>query len=118
MGFFAVGDSPGLWFVHATLVPLASFVLLLLVGGLRWYARSVRTSPAGGALFQMLGGDTPRRGAAFVATGAIGLAFLCSVIGAFRYSSDFHRKEALEADLRELHDKSGHSKENEEKAEG
>src|SRR5207302_5845939 len=86
------------------------------VGGLRSYARSVRTSAAGGSLFQMLGGDLPRREAAYVATGAIGLAFVCCVIGAIRYSDAFHQKELLESDLRALHDAPRHSKENDEQA--
>src|SRR5262249_49592799 len=41
----------------------------------------VRETPLGGSLYQWLGGDTPGRTAAYVATGAMGLAFLLSVVG-------------------------------------
>ena len=54
-------EHPGLLYVAATLLPLASFVLLLLAGALRLAARPYRDTPLGSALFQMLGGDRPNR---------------------------------------------------------
>ena len=61
---------PGLLFVLATLLPLASFVLLLLVGGLRNFVRKSPEGTFGETLYRLLGGPTPGRGAAYVATAA------------------------------------------------
>ena len=55
-------ENPGLLYVAATLLPLASFVLLLVAGGLRLAARPYRDTPGFGAsLYQTLGGDRPQR---------------------------------------------------------
>jgi NADH-quinone oxidoreductase subunit L len=82
-------DHPGLLFVAATLLPLVSFLVLLLAGALRAFARTARTtSNAAETLFQALGGDEPRRVGAFIATGAIGLAFILSAIGFFVHLHD------------------------------
>src|SRR5215831_16367505 len=77
---------PGLLYVAATLLPLASFFILLVVGGIRFFARRYSDTPLGNSVFQALGGDTPRKFGAYIATGAIGLAFILSLIGfiAFR----------------------------------
>ena len=83
--FHELQEHPGLWFVAATLAPLASFVLLLLAGALRWALRPIRETPSGQPLYQLLGGDQPHRTAAYVATGAMALAFLFSLIGAANY---------------------------------
>src|SRR5262245_38393990 len=73
---------PGLLFVAATLLPLLSVILLLLGGGLRNALRSSKNSGGVGAsLFHLLGGEVTGRGPAYIATGAIGLAFVCSLIG-------------------------------------
>jgi NADH-quinone oxidoreductase subunit L len=109
---FAVSENPGLWFLYATLLPLASFVLLLLAGGLRQYARS-----ANRGLYAALGGDTPGRGAAYVATAAIGLGFVLSAIGAVQFSGDFQKKEHLESFLRSEMNKAVHTKEQQEQIE-
>src|SRR5712692_4174786 len=88
-------DHPGLIYVVATLLPLVSFFLLLLVGGLRWALRPVRETSIGGPPYQWLGGDTPGRGGAYLATGAMALAFLLSLIGFIQYSSAHdHEPEA------------------------
>jgi len=83
--FHELQEHPGLWFVAATLMPAVSFALLLVVGGLRWALRSVRETGAGGSLYQLLGGDQPGRNGAYMATGAMALAFLCSFIGAIQF---------------------------------
>jgi NADH-quinone oxidoreductase subunit L len=88
------GDHPGLYFVTATLVPLASFTLLLLVGGARKAFRAWKNTPLGGRLFEMTGTEQQNRGAAYVATGAIALAFLLSMIGGIKY---FQEEGQLEA---------------------
>ncbi|HMC90047.1 MAG TPA: NADH-quinone oxidoreductase subunit L, partial [Gemmataceae bacterium] len=74
-------QSPGQLYVWATLLPLASFLLLLLAGAIRAAARPLRQTAAGAALYNALGGDRPVRAGAYVATGAISLAFVLSVIG-------------------------------------
>src|SRR6516164_3326059 len=81
------GAHPGLLFVVATLLPLASFVLILLARGLRLAVKPYRDSGLGG-LYQLLGGDREGRGAAYVATGAIGLSFVCSLIGFVLFLGD------------------------------
>ena len=75
--FDLFSEQPGLLFVAATLLPLASFVIQLLLGGTRNYLRSLRkpepdAPPTGDAL-----GMT----SAYIATGAMFLAFLLSLTG-------------------------------------
>jgi NADH-quinone oxidoreductase subunit L len=74
-------QNPGQLYVWATLMPLASFLLLLLAGAIRAAVRPVRHTPAGAALYNALGGDRPVRTGAYVATAAISLAFVLSLIG-------------------------------------
>src|SRR5262249_1855167 len=97
---------PGLLFVIATLLPLASFVLLLLVGGLRNALRRAPEGSFGETLYRALGGPLPGRGAASVAPAAIGLACVCSVIGFVLFTTGHaaHEKkvEELQAKIREL----------------
>jgi NADH-quinone oxidoreductase subunit L len=81
-------DNPGLLYVAATLLPAASFLVLLLAGGLRLALRGNRDSGFGAAIYQALGGDRPHRAAAFVATAAIGLAFVLSLIGFIYFLHD------------------------------
>jgi NADH-quinone oxidoreductase subunit L len=99
MMFHELQEHPGLWFVAATLAPLVSFVLLLLAGGLRWALRSVRETPSGQPVYQLLGGDQSHRTAAYIATGAMALAFLFSVIGALTYAG--HTSHGDHAQLEE-----------------
>jgi NADH-quinone oxidoreductase subunit L len=70
-------EYPGLLYVVATLLPLASFVVLLLVGGLRALARSLRPDSPN----WLEGGRHPGRGAAYIATGAIALSCVLAVMG-------------------------------------
>jgi NADH-quinone oxidoreductase subunit L len=81
-------EYPGRLYVAATLLPLASFVILLLAGAVRAAARPHRQSPFGAAIFQAFGGDTPGRIGAFIATAAIGLAFVCSLVGCIFFLED------------------------------
>jgi NADH-quinone oxidoreductase subunit L len=74
-------QSPGQLYVAATLLPLASFVLLLLAGAVRAAARPYRDTGLGAALYNALGADRPTRAGAYIATGAMGLAFVLSLIG-------------------------------------
>ena len=65
---------PGLFFVIATLLPLASFVILLLWGGLRWALRPARDSDPTATAFNAIGGNVGGPGPAYVATAAIAIA--------------------------------------------
>jgi NADH-quinone oxidoreductase subunit L len=105
-----VVEQPGLLFVIATLLPLASFVLLLLLGGLRWALRPHAVPGSGTeSLFRALGGAVPGRGPAYVALAAIGLAFLCCATGFGIYLSEHaHNEEAVqdfEKQIRALEEK-------------
>src|SRR5947209_253402 len=88
MGFPDFHEHPGQLFVVATFLPLASFVLLLLIGGLKRFLSARRENATAASLYGALGGDTPTRGGAYVATAAIGLAFVFSALGAFHYYHD------------------------------
>ncbi len=88
--FFDFGTHPGHLYVVATLLPLASFFVLILAGALRLFLRANRSSGFGTALYHLLGGDHPRRAPAFVATGAMALAFVLSVVGFVMYAQDNH----------------------------
>ena len=103
---------PGLLFVVATLLPLASFVLLLLIGGLRNAVRKAPEGSVGAKLYQALGGPTPGRGAAYVAVAAIALAFVCSLLGFILFTSTHaaheHQAEELQAQMRDLRLKRSH----------
>jgi NADH-quinone oxidoreductase subunit L len=112
-------EHPGLWYVLATLLPLASFVVLLLVGGVRCFLRGNRTS-AGDAIYQLLGGDNPRKLPAYIATAAIGLAFLCSLAGFVTFADEAHHLEkeirALKNEEATLHHELDHADDAEEEA--
>jgi NADH-quinone oxidoreductase subunit L len=80
------GEHPGWYFVAATLVPLVSFVLILLASAAWCAARPFRNTPGGAALFNLFGGEERGRTPAYLATGAIALAFLLSLIGFIRFT--------------------------------
>src|SRR5438128_156991 len=87
--FEALEHHPGLWFVAATLLPILAVALMLLAGFFRNALRSAKNSPGLGAeLFQLLGGEVTGKGPAYVATAAIGLAFVCSLVGSIIFFVD------------------------------
>ena len=89
--FHAIAAHPGLWFVAATLLPLVSVVILLLAGGLRNALRRSKDSEGfDGALFHLLGGEVTGRVPAYIATAAIALAFVCSLVGFVIFLSEDH----------------------------
>jgi NADH-quinone oxidoreductase subunit L len=81
------GAHPGRLYVVATLLPLLSFVLILLARGLR-QALKPYCDTGLGSLYQLLGGDGEGRGAAYVATGAIALACVCCIIGFVMFTNE------------------------------
>jgi NADH-quinone oxidoreductase subunit L len=87
--FFDFDSHPGHLYVLATLLPLASFLLLLLAGALRWVLRSHREGPGAG-LYHLLGGDNPGKAAGYLATAAIGGAFVLVLIGFVLFEGDRH----------------------------
>jgi NADH-quinone oxidoreductase subunit L len=72
-------ERPGLLYVVATLLPLISFLALLLTGGMRALARSLRGDRPNGA------GRSTGRSGAYVATGAIALSCVLCIIGFVTY---------------------------------
>src|SRR5262245_22329867 len=87
--FHDLEHHPGRLYIAVTLLPLLSFFILLLAGALRAAARPYRDQDGFGAtLFRLLGGDTPGRAGAYVATAAIGLAFLLSLTGFIWHAYD------------------------------
>jgi NADH-quinone oxidoreductase subunit L len=102
---FDFAHHPGRLYVVATLLPLVSFLLLLLAAGARSYLRRFREQGGPGeSAYRALGGDAPGRGGAYVAAAAIFLSFLCVLVGFILYSVDEHHVNALhdqEHDLRQ-----------------
>src|SRR5262249_46084072 len=94
-------SKPGLLFVVATLLPLASFVLILLAFAIRTALRSSPEGSFGEQLYQATGGDVPARWPAWMATGAIGLAFVCSVVGFVQFLDDHRQIDALKEERAE-----------------
>jgi NADH-quinone oxidoreductase subunit L len=84
-----LAQHPGLLYVAATLLPLASFAFLLVMAGLRMLGRAYRTSAAGNSLYQALGGDNPPRWPAYVATAAIAGAFFLTLLGFILFVNDY-----------------------------
>ncbi|MGH7169305.1 MAG: NADH-quinone oxidoreductase subunit L [Gemmataceae bacterium] len=99
------GEHPGWYFVAATLTPLLSFVLILIASA-KWCAlRPYRDTPACAALFNLLGGEERGRTPAYVATGAIALAFVFSLIGFIRFTAQQSSFETqIQQSERNLHE--------------
>jgi NADH-quinone oxidoreductase subunit L len=86
-------SNPGVLFVIATLLPLVSFILVLLSFGLWCLFRPYRETEFGEVLYHLFGGETPGRVPAYFALGAIVLAFLCSAVGFGWYTVGFYSHE-------------------------
>src|SRR5262249_20903977 len=93
------GEQPGLLFVVATLLPLASFVILLLAGGLRNLLRQFKNTEPCGALFNLLGGEVTGRGPAYVGLGAIAIAFFLCFSGMCLYLGELSTFEKGKSEL-------------------
>ena len=106
--FFQV--HPGGLFVAATLLPLLSFVLLFLASGAWCLCRRYRDDhPAAEKLYQLFGGDKGGRTAAYVATAAIGLAFVLSLIGFLTFTfvdgDTEQKRDTAETHIKEVREK-------------
>lgn len=86
-------EHPGQIYLAVTLLPLASFLLIGLAAALRAYLRAYRETPLGEGLYNLLGGDNPKKGAAYVATAAIGLSCVLALIGFIQHATDQHDLE-------------------------
>ncbi len=105
----ALTEQPGLLFVIATLLPLASFVALLLLGAVRWGLRPyAKENPGVDSVYQFLGGDVPGVGPAYCAQAAITLAFICCAIGFGLFLGEVDEMHDLEHKLQ--HEKIAHDK--------
>jgi NADH-quinone oxidoreductase subunit L len=87
-------QHPGWCFVVATFLPLLSFVLILLASAAWCAVRPFRSTPAGAALFNLFGGEERGRVPAYLATGAIALAFVFSLIGFILFTAQQSQFEA------------------------
>src|SRR3954449_4352978 len=109
MSFHEFREHPGLIYVVATLVPLASFLLLLLAGASRAALRANKCGGLCDAIYGGLGGDTPRKVGAYIATAAIGISCVLCLIGFIHYASERpgleDKKLGFEKDIRKLHEK-------------
>src|SRR5437764_12700117 len=88
--FDQFATEPGLLYVVATLLPLASFVVLLLAGGLKNLGRAHRATGWGESLYWLFGGDNPGKGGAYIATAAIGCSCVLSIVGLVRFLNEHH----------------------------
>lgn len=88
-------NHPGLLFVVATLLPLLSFFLLFLAGGFRWWMNPDRKEYH----------DNSGKISAYIATGAIGLAFVICLIGFFQHKRDEKTILPLEKEAEKIHEK-------------
>jgi NADH-quinone oxidoreductase subunit L len=114
-------NNPGVLFVIATLLPLASFLLVLLGFGLWCVFRPYRETEYGAVLYHLFGGDTPGRTPAYFALGAIFLAFVCSSVGFGWYTIASYKHEsavqAKEAEIKNRKDEASRTQGHEKKEE-
>jgi NADH-quinone oxidoreductase subunit L len=106
-------QHPGLLFVAATLLPLLSFLVILLTFAVKTFFRKSPAGSPGEAIFQLLGGPVPSRAASFVATAAMGLAFVLSFTGTVIFNSEHSAHEAevnkVESQILKLRDNRHHA---------
>jgi NADH-quinone oxidoreductase subunit L len=95
-------ERPGYLFVLATLLPLVSFLLIFLASGGWCLARRYRLE----GMYQLFGGDKPGLLPAYLALGAIALAFVLCAAGFVLYHRDesrhHHAVEDLEQEISAL----------------
>ena len=89
---------PGRLYVVATLLPLAAFALLLVAGGLRALCRSFRERGGfASRLYRALGGDTPRKTGAYLATACMAGSAALGITGLANFLTDPSTGEQLSA---------------------
>jgi NADH-quinone oxidoreductase subunit L len=89
--------TPGRLYIVATVLPLGVFALLLVGGGIRAVSRPYREAHGlARFLYFLLGGHKPLRSGAFLATGAIAVSAVLSVVGLVRYIDESKRTSHYE----------------------
>src|SRR5262249_47625243 len=88
-----LNSRPGLLYVAATFLPLLSFLILLLAGGVRPASRP-RPGQTPSPLYELLGSGRPMKAGAYLATAAIAGSFLLSLAGFIKFTADQHHAEA------------------------
>src|SRR5262245_8144219 len=88
-----LNSHPGLLYVAATLLPLLSFLILLLAGAVRSASRPRPGQPSS-PLYELLGSGRPMKIGAYLATAAIAGSFLLSLAGFVKFTADQHQAEA------------------------
>ncbi|HZY87675.1 MAG TPA: proton-conducting transporter membrane subunit, partial [Gemmataceae bacterium] len=91
-------EKPGLFFVAATLLPLVSFLLILLSKFVWGVLRPYRDNPAVTPAYNLFGGDVGGRTSAYVALAAIAGSFVLSLTGFVLFTRD---QGAFETSIRE-----------------
>ncbi len=82
-------DVPGRIYVVATLLPLAAFVVLLIVGATRAFYRPFRKQGGfAGSMYWVCGGDKPLKTGAYLATLCMGAAAVLGVLGLVWFLGD------------------------------
>src|SRR2546421_13102054 len=81
-------EHPGLYFVAATLLPLVSFVLILLAKFAWGVLRPYRDNPGVAPAYHLFGGDAGGPTAAYVALAAIAGSFVLSATGFVLFTRD------------------------------
>ncbi|MGL4551636.1 MAG: proton-conducting transporter membrane subunit [Gemmataceae bacterium] len=99
--------TPGYWFVVATLLPLASFTVLLLASA----AWSLARRYGNDRVEKALGSPDAGKAAAYIAMGAIGLAFVCSLTGFVQYLGERSASEGAIAAAHHRAEELKHEKE-------
>src|SRR5207245_2244601 len=108
---------PGFLFVGATLLPLLSFVGILIAFAVKTYFRTSPEGSTGETIYKAFGGPNPSPIPAYIATGAIGLACVLSVWGFVLYATGHAALEGEEVLLeQQLHGSHGHGHEHEHEA--
>jgi NADH-quinone oxidoreductase subunit L len=93
--------TPGRLYVVATLLPLAAFFLLLVGGCLRAICRPHAQSPGFARfLYFFLGGHRPLKSGAYLATAAIALSAVLSIVGLVKFLSESGSVSTIEFDHR------------------
>jgi NADH-quinone oxidoreductase subunit L len=91
-----LSDTPGYWFVLAMLLPLVTF-LVILVGSAVWaVARRYDLE----RLQNLLGSPSTGLLTGLFASGILGLAFVCSVVGLVEYHTEFTASREAIAEAR------------------
>ncbi len=84
--------SPGRLYVVATLLPLAAFAALLLIGAVKNLCRSSRqVGGVASSIYWLLGGDRPLKTGAYLATGCMVAAAALAVTGLVWFLADTHQ---------------------------